>query len=96
MSSFTPSINLMNVSTSIVNNWISCALSRTISDASVPGYFNLTNPYYVLGAVGLYSGSTPQKHAIKSISSSLVDFNKTLSTSSSSRKCYSKLIFLGI
>jgi hypothetical protein len=85
----------MNVSTSIVNNWISCSFSRLISDSLVPGYLNLTNQYYVLGAIGLYSGSTPQKHSMKSFSSSLVDFSKTLSTSSSSRKYYSKLIFFG-
>ena len=81
----------MNISTSIANNWISCLFSRLVSDASVPGYLNLSNQYYLLGAIGAYSDSAPHHHSIKSFSYSLVDFNKLMSSSNAGHLLDSKL-----
>ena len=76
LSSGTPSVDLSNISVSVVNNWISCTFSRLVSDASVSGYFNLNTNYYILAAVGEYSSGLPQYHSSRQYSSSTVNFSQ--------------------
>lgn len=73
-----PSIGFSNITVKYENGILRCTFTRLKSMPNVVNYFDLSNQYYVLTALGrVVSNGILQKHTVKYSSSEKIDFQST-------------------